>query len=150
MSRTVQIESATITDLPMVVELLSRQLRDHGITQSTTTLEHAVGGILEVPERGHVLIARLDGEIVGLACLSFMWTLEHGGTAVWLDELYVLPEKRGGGLGKALLRSALERARQIGAVAVDLEVDVDHARAEHLYEREGFVPHKRRRWVKFL
>ncbi|MBK8258217.1 MAG: GNAT family N-acetyltransferase [Polyangiaceae bacterium] len=150
MSPTLQIESATLPDLPVVVELLSRQLRDHGITQSTDTLEYALRGILEVPARGHVFVARLDGQIVGLACLSFLWTLEHGGTAVWLDELYVLPEKRGDGVGGALLRSALERARQIGAVAVDLEVDVDHARAERLYEREGFVRHERRRWVKFL
>ena len=84
------------------------------------------------------------------AALSFVWSIEHGGRSAWLDELYVSPGARGHGVGTQLLRDALGTATEAGAVAVDLEVDVDHQRAAKLYEREGFATLPRARWVRTL
>lgn len=162
-------------DLPAITGMLSVQLAEHGMARETGDLERAVKGLLDVPSRGAILVARAaarpdsrapdvsvereptiggaamsGGEVCGMACLSFLWTLEHAGPAVWLDELYVVPALRGRGIGRALLLAALDRAREHGAAAVDLEVDEDHARAEHLYEREGFTRHRRSRWVRVL
>jgi GNAT superfamily N-acetyltransferase len=69
-----------------------------------------------------------------------------------LDELYVLPEYRGGGVGRSLLEQAIIAAREMGCAALDLdlEVDQDHARAERLYARAGFQSLARSRWVKHL
>jgi GNAT superfamily N-acetyltransferase len=85
-----------------------------------------------------------------VAVLAFAWALEHGGLVAWLDELFVVPERRGGGMGRELLRRALEVARERGCRAVDLEVDSEHARAERLYERERFASLSRKRWVRRL
>jgi GNAT superfamily N-acetyltransferase len=93
---------------------------------------------------------RESGQIVGLAAISLAWTLEHGGKSAWLDELYVLPECRGRGVGRALLGQAVAAARELGCAAMDLEVDRDHSRAERLYRRAGFQPLPRSRWVKSL
>jgi GNAT superfamily N-acetyltransferase len=82
------------------------------------------------------------------ADVAFTWTLEHCGKSAWLDELYVVPEYRGKGIGAALLRAALEAAQRSGCAAVDLEVDEAHARAENLYVQAGFRPLGRSRWVK--
>jgi len=82
------------------------------------------------------------------ADVAFTWTLEHGGKSAWLDELYVVPEYRGKGIGAALLRAALEAAQRSGCAAVDLEVDEARARAENLYVQAGFRPLGRSRWVK--
>jgi GNAT superfamily N-acetyltransferase len=79
-----------------------------------------------------------------------VWTLEHGGAAVWLDELFVAPAQRGQGIGTALLREAVAWAEAQGLHAIDLEVEESRARVESLYRREGFAPHTRRRWVKKL
>jgi GNAT superfamily N-acetyltransferase len=76
--------------------------------------------------------------------------LEHGGLVAWLDELFVLPEHRGRGIGRALLRRALEVANEKGCRALDLEVDFEHAQAERLYRREGFVSLPRGRWARRL
>jgi hypothetical protein len=45
---------------------------------------------------------------------------------------------------------ALERARGTDVVAVDLEIDAGHSRAESLYRRFDFRPLERSRWVKEL
>lgn len=64
------------------------------------------------PEHGHPTtfchVAELDGEVVGIAVwfLSFStWTGKNG---IWLEDLFVLPEHRGSGLGKALLAALAE------------------------------------------
>jgi GNAT superfamily N-acetyltransferase len=96
-----------------------------------------------------VLLAR-DPDPIGIAVLAYTWTLEHGGRVAWLDELFVDAAHRGRGVGLAMLRRALEVAAAAGCRAVDLEVDADHERAEHLYEREGFRLLSRHRWAKSL
>jgi ribosomal protein S18 acetylase RimI-like enzyme len=102
--------------------------------------------MLADPRRGFILV---DGA-AGVAWVSFTWSLEHGGLTAWLEELYIVPERRDSGLGTALLRAAEERARAAGCEAVDLEVDAEHTRAARLYQREGYRPLPRARWVKPL
>ena len=134
------------TDAAVVVELLVAQMADHAIDVSRAAIERAVAGMLADPRRGFILVDGSDG----VAWVSFTWSLEHGGLTAWLEELYVVPARRGDGLGTALLRAAEERARAAGCAAVDLEVDVEHTRAARLYQREGYRSLPRGRWVKPL
>ena len=97
-----------------------------------------------------MLIARELSEPLGIAVLAYTWTLEHGGLVAWLDELYVVPAARGRGVGRALLDTACSEASRRGCLAVELEVDRAHGRAEGLYERAGFIPLPRARWSRAL
>ena len=106
----------------------------------------AIAGLVTVPDRGALLLARESEEAVGVAVLAYIWTLEHGGLVAWLDELYVVPWQRCRGTGRALLDRALAEAGARGCVAIELEVDREHARAESLYERAGFGRLPRSRW----
>jgi GNAT superfamily N-acetyltransferase len=141
------VRTASERDLPAVVRLLSAQLSEHGIGTPEERIAFAVHGLIAEPARGFVVLAEDGTEAVGVAYVSFVWALEHGGKAAWLEELFVVPERRQAGLGSALLSAAIEGARERGASAIDLEVDVGHARAEHLYARRGFVRLPRARWV---
>ena len=104
------------------------------------------GGHLSDPSRGAVLVADQEGVTVGFAILASTWTVEDGGRVAWLEELYVVPSLRGAGIGKCLLEEALRTAREMGCLAMDLEVDFEHARAENLYARAGFRRLPRTRW----
>lgn len=146
MTSSIIVRPATRADLPAVATLLIAQLRDHGNTVGDGELTAAVAGMLERPQRGQFLLA-CDGETaVGLAALSYLWTLERGGRAAWLDELYVVPERRQGGIGAALLDAAVATARAAGALAVDLEIEAGHDRVASLYRRNGFAALSRQRW----
>jgi GNAT superfamily N-acetyltransferase len=144
-----KVETATVSHLDEALALLGHQFQEHGIDLAPDALRAAVHGLLAAPERGSVLIA-YDPDPVGLAALSFTWTLEHGGRVAWLEELFVVERRRNERLGVTILHRALEVAAAAGCLAVDLEVDADHARAEHLYEREGFRRLPRRRWTRRL
>jgi len=135
-------------DRERLLELLVAQLREHRIRTPRARLARAVDGVLGDPQRGRLLVATIGGRPIGLAALSFVWPLEHGGRSAWLEELYVEPSQRGCGIGRALLRAACRVAARAGAAAVDLEVDAAHRRAARLYAREGFRPLPRARWVR--
>jgi GNAT superfamily N-acetyltransferase len=142
-----RVTSATMND---VLPLLDVQLSEHGVGLEAERLERAVRGLLDVPKRGLVLAAYEEDRSIGVALMAHTWSIEHGGFCTWLDELYVVPERRNAGVGRALLHAALAAARDEGCCAVDLEVEADHARVESLYLREGFRFRSRRRFWRPL
>jgi GNAT superfamily N-acetyltransferase len=144
------IRIAGLDDLDAAVALLRRQLDEHAIALDDSALVRAVRGLIEQPDVGRVLVAAQDGEAAGVAVLSFLWTLEHGGPAVWLDELYVEPRWRRRGIAQALVDEAARLARERGCIALDLEVEDGHHDATRLYTRLGFTRHRRVRWAKRL
>ena len=139
-------EPVTVASAADVVPLLAMQLSEHGMPQDDRVLQDAVRGLVSRVDRGAILVAKRQDEAIGVAVLSYIWTLEHGGLSAWLDELYVLPLLRGRGVGTKLLGCAIARAQADGCRALDLEVDQDHARVERLYERSGFLRLPRRRF----
>ncbi len=88
-----------------------------------------------------LLIARdpdRDDQIVGsLTLVLFRITT---GIRAWIEDVVVDGDARGRGVGEALNRFALERARQAGAKTVDLTSRPSREAANRLYQRIGFEP----------
>lgn len=144
------IVSPNAADRDAVNQLLAEQLAEHRIETGAKAIVAAVDGIMVDDRRGFLLVAKEASVVIGVAYVSFTWTLEHSGKSCWLEELYVLPKRRGRGIGSKLLASVLDRARSGGCAAVDLEVDHEHGRAANLYSRHGFRSLSRGRWVRGL
>ncbi|MBA9007464.1 MULTISPECIES: GNAT family N-acetyltransferase [Thermomonospora] len=111
------IRPAVIDDVPTILELI-RELADyekslHEVRATEEDLRRALFG----PEpKAFAHVAEQDGRVVGFALwfLTFStWTGTHG---IYLEDLYVRPEARGGGHGRALLtelaRIAVDRGYQ--------------------------------------
>jgi ribosomal protein S18 acetylase RimI-like enzyme len=75
----------------------------------------------------------------GLAVLRFRLSLWSSGKECYLAELYVVPARRGQGLGRALMERAIEVARAEGADWMDLGTSEDDVAARALYESLGFI-----------
>ena len=150
MAQTIRIAVAGPADRDVVVQFLLQQFAEHSISAPLDKLAAASDAVLATDNLGFVLLAYDDQRPVGLAYVALVWTLEHVGRSAWLQELYVAPDRRNRGIGRALLTAALDRAREIGCSAADLEVDEHHRRAETLYRRAGFAPLPRSRWVRTL
>jgi ribosomal protein S18 acetylase RimI-like enzyme len=75
----------------------------------------------------------------GFAELRFRPSLYTGVLDAYLEELYVVPERRGRGLGRALLEAAIKHARKRGAAHIDLGTSEDDVAARALYESAGFT-----------
>jgi ribosomal protein S18 acetylase RimI-like enzyme len=84
-----------------------------------------------VPEAS--LLARVDGELVGLANLGLR------GADAWVGGVGVVPAHRGTGVGEALMRGLIAEARSRGVERLWLEVIVENTVALRLYEKLGFA-----------
>ena len=99
-----------------------------------------------IAERAATLIESGEIEVLfagegpdGFVELRFWpWVYGDGGNA-YVEELYVVPERRGEGLGRALLEAAMERARERGAEHIDLTTGEADTAARALYESAGFT-----------
>ena len=60
-------------------------------------------------------------------------------TIAQLDELYVVPDQRGHGIGTKLLRAAEAQCRQRGSQLLEINVDGQDADARRFYERHGYT-----------
>jgi ribosomal protein S18 acetylase RimI-like enzyme len=74
----------------------------------------------------------------GLAVLRFREAIWADALECYLAELYVVPQRRGRGLGRALMEAAIETARAEGATHMDLGTGEDDTAARALYESLGF------------
>ena len=155
------LNAATST---LALPLIEAQYREHDIPMGGARLRRALrlllpragtarspgAGTTRSSRAGAILLASDALEATGVAVLSFTVTLEHGGRVAWLDELYVVPGRRGEGIGRALLMAALAAARRSGCKAVELEVVRGHDRAARLYLRESFHRLPRTRFSRAL
>ena len=85
------------------------------------------------------LVAELDGLLVGYLRLGFPTSLASNAHVRQIRGLAVAEEARGKGVGRALLRAAVEEARDQGARRISLHVLGHNTAARALYASEGFV-----------
>jgi ribosomal protein S18 acetylase RimI-like enzyme len=74
----------------------------------------------------------------GLAVLRFRPAIWTEALECYLAELYVVPDRRGQGLGRALMEAAIELARKEGADHMELGTSEDDVAARSLYESLRF------------
>lgn len=70
----------------------------------------------------------------GLAVLRIKPSLWSQAADAYLEELYVVPDRRGQGIGKALLQAAIDTAREAGADHFELTTGETDTEARGLYE----------------
>jgi ribosomal protein S18 acetylase RimI-like enzyme len=90
-------------------------------------------------ESGELLVLFVGEGPDGFTQLRFRPSLYSAARDASLDELYVVPERRGSGLGRALLDAAMEHARTGGADHIELNTSEADTAALGLYERSGFT-----------
>jgi ribosomal protein S18 acetylase RimI-like enzyme len=104
----------------------------------------------ELAERIRQLLAAGDTAILlagepacAVAVLRFRLSIWSRGLECYLAELYVVPELRGQGIGRAVMERVMDEARAEGADHMDLGTGEDDVAARALYESLGFDNHER-------
>ena len=126
---------------PADAEAVGRMLHDFN-----TEYDEQTPGPQKIADRVRELLAGGDTTILlvgdgpdGLAVLRFRLAITTPGLECYLAELYVVPDMRAQGRGRALMNAAIEEARARGADYMDLGTSEDNVAARALYESLGFV-----------
>lgn len=85
------------------------------------------------------ILFEVDGKAAGYGQLSFTFSNEVGGFVVLIEEIYVLPEFQGKGIGSAYLDWLMQEYKG-KAKRFRLEVCAGNAGAIRLYRKKGFEP----------
>ena len=141
MDESVRIEWATVDDVPLILEFI-RGLAEYEKLAHEVRFDEAVLGerLFGARQYAEVVIGEVDGETQGFALFFHNFSTFEGKPGVYLEDLYVRPAARGGGLGKALLRHLAALAVERDCARLEWWVLDWNAPAIGFYEKLGARP----------
>jgi ribosomal protein S18 acetylase RimI-like enzyme len=125
---------------PADAESIGRLLHDFNseFDEPTPGPERLAGRIEALLHEDQTAVLLVGAGPDGLAVLRFRPAIWSEALECYLAELYVAPELRGRGLGRALMHAAIELARSRDADHMDLGTGAQDVAARALYESLGF------------
>ncbi len=134
----ISIRPAVSEDVPGILEMI-RELADfekltHQVVATEADYQKSLFG--ESPSAG-ALVAEDGGKLAGYAIYFPTFSTFIGRAGLWLEDLYVRPDRRGRGLGKGLLKAVGEIAAERKAGRFEWSVLDWNRNAIDLYERVG-------------
>jgi GNAT superfamily N-acetyltransferase len=100
-----EIHPATEADVPLIFGLIQALAEYERLAHEVVATEAMVRDSLFGPNpHAHAVIARRGGDAVGLAIWFLTYSTFLSKPGIYLEDLFVLPEARGKGVGRALLR----------------------------------------------
>ena len=105
---------AAEADVPLILRFI-RDLADYeGMADQVVATEELLGQELFARRGAEVLFALRDGREVGFALFFHNFSTFLGRSGLYLEDLFVLPEERGKGYGRAILRRLAQIALERG------------------------------------
>ncbi|HSQ62972.1 MAG TPA: GNAT family N-acetyltransferase [Polyangiaceae bacterium] len=135
------IRRATRADVPAIRDLYAGDYLSAGkdVVGSIGAALEAFDDIEARPD-DTLYVAEIDGRVVGTLQLTILRYLTYGGARVGLIEaVHVAESERNRGIGRAMMRAAIEDARHRGCNRVQLTSNKQRKDAHRFYERLGFV-----------
>ena len=94
---------------------------------------------IDVDPNNELIVAELDGEVVGTLQLTYIPSISfQGGKRCTVESVRVDEKLRGKGIGREMMRWAIERAKAKGCISMQLTTNNDRTDAHRFYESLGF------------
>ena len=119
-------------------ELFMQQISVSHTEDSFEKAMRAINLSIAPHSQSRLVVAELDGCLLGLALLNIGISLKIGTRYLWLNELYVDHNYRNKGIGKKLLLYIIHWAEQEDIKAIELETGVNNSVTKHIYQSLGF------------
>ncbi len=109
----IQIREATVEDVPLIFNFIKQlaiyEKAEDAVVANETDIKNS---LFSDSSTAYALIALLDDKPVGFSVYFFNYSTWLGKNGLYLEDLFVLPEHRGAGIGKALLKHLAKIAVQ--------------------------------------
>lgn len=135
------IRSAEATDLPLILELIQQLAEYEKLRHECVATEEGLRASLFGPiPAAEVLIAEFGGKPAGFALYFHNYSTFLAQRGLWLEDLFVRPEYRGAGIGRALLARLAMLALQRNCGRLEWNVLDWNVSAIGFYRSLGAVP----------
>lgn len=138
----------TAGDVSAAFEMLSAFLTEdeHYLASSKAYGDRGVRGLndaldlfLEQPELGFVWMACDEKGVAGVCVVCYAISTSMGAVVAKLDDVSVEANRRGAGIGTALLKQLKEQLKKESVSRIDVGVHLENPEARRFYERLGFI-----------
>lgn len=137
----VTIREAEEGDLPAILSVYRSAGLDSARTLSASEAGTIFQRIWTYPDY-KIFVASREGKIIGTFALLIMDNLVNGGLPSGIvEDVAVMKDNQGQGIGKQMMNFALERCRQRGCYKLVLSSNEKRDAAHRFYESLGFVRH---------
>lgn len=102
-------------------------------------LNDALDLFLEQPELGFVWLAYDGRRVAAVSVVCYAISTSMGAVVAKLDDVSVKSDRRGGGIGTALLQQLIEQLQKESVTRIDVGCHLENPEARRFYERLGFV-----------
>lgn len=135
------IRKASQQDLGAILALYAEPDIDDGHVLDLSDAERIFERMQRYPNYA-TYVAVLEGEVVGTFALLIMDNLAHmGAPSGVVEDVVVQARWRGRGVGRRMMRFAMERCREAGCYKLALSSNLKRTRAHRFYESLGFQRH---------
>ncbi len=132
---------ATRADLPVILELYAH-LGYPGETPLDAPAAQAIWERISATPGYTIWLVEESGRAIATYTLVILANLGHRGRpSSVVENVVVEPDRRGGGLGKAMMAHAAERCREAGCYKLALSSNRKRTEAHRFYESLGFERH---------
>mgnify|MGYP000170973709 CR=1 FL=1 len=144
-----RLETATIEDLPALVDLVMELFRVQGdFNPDAAAQERGLALILEQPSRGRIFVIRNGHRLIGMVNLLFTISTAMGGFVIQMEDVIIHPDHRGQGFGSRLLEHVIEFAEAKDFKRITLLTDKISAESQNFFRKYDFdysnmIPMKR-------
>ncbi|PZR77314.1 MAG: N-acetyltransferase [Chthoniobacterales bacterium] len=143
-----EIRDATVADVPTILQLIRDLATYERAPNDVVATEESLREVLFGPEpSAKVLLAFAEDQPVGFAVYFFNFSTWLGRPGLYLEDLFVKPETRGHGYGRALLVELAKIARERGCGRMEWAVLDWNEPAIKFYKSLGAKPNEE--WTVF-
>ncbi|MBO9551454.1 GNAT family N-acetyltransferase [Pseudomonas sp.] len=130
--------------LAYITELAEYERARHEVVATLADIE---GSLFDEGSTVHSLICERDGKAIGFAVYFYSYSTWQGRNGIYLEDLYITPEQRGGGAGRDVLRHIAREAVAKGCGRFEWSVLDWNEPAIGFYQSLGAEPQDE--WVRY-
>jgi GNAT superfamily N-acetyltransferase len=129
------IDRAGGDDIELLLPLLETLFAlEEDFTFEPARARVALERIIKDRERSCLLVARIDGRIIGMCSAQLVISTAQGAWSAWVEDVVVDSAWRGKGVGSQLLKGLEQWCRQNGVARMQLVADCDNHGAHGFYQ----------------
>ena len=143
----IQIREAGIEDVPLIMRFIRGIAEFERLSDKVVASEGVIAdSLFGKKPAAHVILAYADGAPAGFAVYFFNFSTFVGRSGMYLEDIFVPENKRGMGIGEAMMRHLARLANAEGCTRMEWAV-LDWNPARSFYEGLGAEPKKD--WVLY-
>lgn len=136
----IKLRFAVAEDVALILVFIKELAAYEGLLDQVMATEEILTNSLFIEKKAEVVIAEYNNEPVGFALFFHNFSTFLGRPGIYLEDLYVRPEWRGRGIGKALLDYLLQLAQARNCGRLEWWCLDSNNPAIEFYKKNGAVP----------